>query len=121
MLTQESEAGGVFEYCPNIRTADAENFEDVRSVLLDENGTGDRLVRRLELRPGDLQLFQGRYALHRVSTVTGPIERHSAIFAYSHRPGVVGSPTRAKQLFGRVAEAHLNGPEGAVPADRLLD
>ena len=68
MLTQAAEGGGVFEYCPNIRSAAAENFDDVRAVLA---GRGEHLVRRLTLRPGDLQLFQGRYSLHRVSTVRG--------------------------------------------------
>ena len=60
------------------------------------------------LRPGDLQLFKGRYSLHRVSTVHGrPTARHTAIFAYSERPGVVGSVARTRQLFGRVLPEHL--------------
>ncbi len=68
LLTQEADGGGVFEYCPNIRTAERENLGDVRDVL---TGRGGRLVQRLTLRPGDLQLFKGRYSLHRVSTVRG--------------------------------------------------
>ncbi|MGW5055078.1 HalD/BesD family halogenase [Actinokineospora sp. NPDC004072] len=114
MLTQAAERGGDFEYCPNIRSADAENFADVRGVL-----DGDtRLVRRLALRPGDLQLFKGRYSLHRVTEVGGATQRHSAIFAYSLRPGVVGSPARTRQLFGRVLPAHERRP---VRGDGLLD
>lgn len=114
MLTQEAEEGGVFEYCPGIRSADAENLADVRAVL-----DGDtRLVRRLALRPGDLQLFQGRYSLHRVTEVAGTAQRHSAIFAYSERPGVVGSPARTRQLFGRVLPEH---ERRAVRGDGLLD
>ncbi|KAB2344436.1 HalD/BesD family halogenase [Actinomadura rudentiformis] len=116
MLTQEPEAGGVFEYCPNIRSADAENFDDVRAVL---EGRGGPLVRRLSLRPGDLQLFKGRYSLHRVSAVEGTRARHSAIFAYSERPGVIGSVARTRQLFGRVLPAHLEA--GTVRVDQLLD
>ena len=115
MLTQAADDGGTFEYCPNIRSAADENFAAVRSVL-----AGDpRLVRRLDLRPGDLQLFKGRFALHRVSTVEGAIARHSAIFAYSERPGVIGSAERTRQLFGRVLPAHLAGR--AVRGDELLD
>ena len=115
MLTQAAEAGGTFEYCPGIRSAADENFPAVRSVL-----AGDRSrVRRLALRPGDLQLFQGRFALHRVSTVEGGIARHSAIFAYSERPGVIGSAERTRQLFGRVLPAHL--AERPVRSDELLD
>ncbi|SDW44009.1 hypothetical protein SAMN05421504_101583 [Amycolatopsis xylanica] len=118
MLTQESESGGVFEYCPNIRSAAAENFDDVRAVLA---GRGDHLIRRLSLRPGDLQLFKGRYSLHRVSTVDGETARHSAIFAYSERPGVIGSVERTRQLFGRVLPDHLAAAGNAVRGDQLLD
>jgi hypothetical protein len=118
MLTQPAEQGGIFEYCPNIRTAGAENFDDVRAVL---DGRGDRLVRRLELRPGDLQLFKGRYSLHRVSPVRGAVPRHTAIFAYSERPGVIGTVARTRQLFGRVRSEHLAAEGRAVRVDALLD
>ncbi|GFH34990.1 HalD/BesD family halogenase [Streptomyces pacificus] len=118
MLTREAEHGGDFEYCPGIRSAREENFTAVRDVL---DGRGDRLVRRLPLRPGDLQLFKGRYALHRVSPVGGGTARHSAIFAYSERPGVVGSVARTRQLFGRVLPEHLEAEGRAVRGDRLLD
>jgi hypothetical protein len=118
MLTQEPEEGGVFEYCPNIRSAGAENFGAVRSVL---TGADRSPVRALTLRPGDLQLFKGRYALHRVSAVRGATARHSAIFAYSERPGVMGSVARTRQLFGRVLPAHLDAERNAVRVDQLLD
>ncbi len=118
MLTQEPEGGGVFEYCPNIRTPQAENLADVRAVLTD---AGERFVRRLRLRPGDLQLFQGRFSLHRVSPVTGATQRHTAIFAYSERPGIIGTVERTRQLFGRVLADHLAAADNAVRGDRLLD
>ncbi len=116
MLTRPAQDGGVFEYCPNIRSAETENLDDVAAVLA---GRGEHLVRRLALRPGDLQLFRGRFALHRVSTVRGTQARHTAIFAYSERPGVIGSPERTRQLFGRVLPEHLAAD--AVRGDRLLD
>ena len=118
MLTQEAQQGGVFEYCPRIRSAQDEHFDDVRDVL---SGRGERLTRRLTLRPGDLQLFKGRFSLHRVSPVRGDVARHSAIFAYSERPGVIGSVTRTRQLFGRVLPEHLAAEGRAVRGDRLLD
>ncbi|MFD0363144.1 arpA protein [Nocardia sp. GCM10030253] len=118
MLTQPAEAGGVFEYCPNIRSTDAENLDDVRDVL---TGAGTRLIQRLDLRPGDLQLFQGRFSLHRVSPVEGATQRHSAIFAYTDRPGVIGTVERTRQLFGRVLPDHLAAAADAVRGDRLLD
>ncbi|TDD94624.1 HalD/BesD family halogenase [Actinomadura rubrisoli] len=118
LLTQGPADGGAFEYCPNIRSADAENFQDVQSVL---TGGGGHLIRRLTLRPGDLQLFKGRYSLHRVSTVRGATARHTAIFAYSERPGVIGSVERTRQLFGRVLPEHPAAEGRAVRIDRLLD
>lgn len=116
MLTQSPESGGVFEYCPNIRTAQEEHFKDVSYVL---NGSRTSSIRRLKLRPGDLQLFMGRYSLHRVSKVGGATTRHSAIFAYSERSGVIGNPARTLQLFGRLAPAHT--ARTVVRNDRLLD
>ncbi|MER6617486.1 HalD/BesD family halogenase [Streptomyces xantholiticus] len=118
MLTQRAQAGGVFEYCPNIRSAHDERFDDVRDVL---DGRGERLIRSLPLQPGDLQLFKGRYSLHRVSPVRGEVARHSAIFAYSERPGVIGSVARTQQLFGRVLPEHLAVEGRAVRGDLLLD
>jgi hypothetical protein len=118
LLTQEAEAGGVFEYCPGIRSVDDENPDAVRGVMRGERGD---LVRRLTLRPGDLQLFKGRYSLHRVSPVEGGTDRHTAIFAYSERPGVIGNVARTRQLFGRVAPEHLDAEGRAVRVDGLLD
>jgi hypothetical protein len=118
MVTQQPQAGGVFEYCPNLRSATDENFADVRDVL---TGRGEHLIRRLPLRPGDLQLFRGRYSLHRVSRVEGGTDRHSAIFAYCEQPGVVGTEARTRQLFGRVRPEHLAGRDRAGRGDQLLD
>lgn len=116
MLTQGPDSGGVFEYCPNIRSRAAEHLEDVRAVL---DGHGGHLIRSLELRPGDLQLFQGRFSLHRVAPVGGTVQRHSAIFAYSDSTGVIGTAERTRQLFGRVLPDHLAAD--AVRGDTLLD
>ncbi|MEU4647024.1 HalD/BesD family halogenase [Nocardia fluminea] len=118
MLTRTPDAGGVFEYCPNIRDRHAEHLDDVRAVL---TGDGTRFIRALELRPGDLQLFKGRFSLHRVTEVAGAGQRHSAIFAYTDRPGVIGTVERTRQLFGRVLPDHVAAAADAVRGDRLLD
>lgn len=104
MLLQEADEGGVFEYCPGIRTAHDENHDQVSAVI---RGIDEMPVRRLRLRIGDLQLFQGRFALHRVTRVGPGAPRLTAIFAYAERPDVIGSPDRTRLLFGRVSEAHL--------------
>jgi hypothetical protein len=119
MLTQQPQAGGMFEYCPNIRSPRTENVDDVGAVLA---GRSEHLVRHLPLRPGDLQLFTGRYSLHRVTAVRGETARHSAILAYSERPGVIGTLARTQQLFGRATPAHLaTADRTAVRADQLMD
>lgn len=116
LLTQEPDAGGVFEYCPEIRTAESENFDAVRAVV---QGRQRHRVKKLTLHPGDLQLFRGRFAMHRVTAVEGTRQRHTAIFSYTERPGVIGSAARTRQLFGRVLAAHQTG--AAVRGDQLLD
>lgn len=118
MLTGAPEAGGVFEFCPNLRAPGEENLAAVTAVL---DGAAPHLVRQLTLRPGDLQLFRGRYALHRVSPVAGTAARHSAILAYSERPGVIASVARTRQLFGRVSPVHVENERGTVRVDQLLD
>ena len=60
IMIQKPEKGGIFEYCPYIREAENENFEEVKKVL---DGNRKR-VRQLELEPGDLQIFKGRFTLH---------------------------------------------------------
>ncbi len=118
LLTQAPEAGGRFEYCPDIRSAQSECFDDVAGVLA---GRRRELVHQVEVRPGALQLFRGRYALHRVTAVQGATPRHSAIFAYGRQPGVIGSVERTRQLFGRVLPEHLAAEGREVRADALLD
>jgi len=118
MLTQAAYAGGAFEYCPNIRTPSAENMNHVSEIL---TVSGSSKIKRLDLRPGDLQLFKGRYSLHRVTEVSEDRDRHSAIFAYSEIPGVIGSATRTRQLFGRVAPEHLRAEMSNARSDNLMD
>lgn len=102
MLTRQPRAGGRFEYAPAIRSPESENFEAVQAVL-----DGDRArVKSLDLQLGDLQIFFGRYSLHRVTPVEGERERHTVIFAYAKEPGFVGRPERAQRIFGRMAPVH---------------
>ncbi|MDR9424354.1 MAG: hypothetical protein RI567_03595 [Marinobacter sp.] len=118
LMTRKPEGGGEFEYAPGIRSVDGENFEGVQKVL-----DGDRDdVRSLSLTPGDLQIFFGRYSLHRVKPVVGPRERHTVIFAYAKEPGFIGRPERAERIFGRMAPVHEEILEqGLERTDNLAD
>ena len=118
VLVADADEGGLFEYVPAIRSAENEGFDAIKAVL-----DGDRTdVRTLELRPGDLQIFRGRYSLHRVSRVDADsCPRHAAIFAYTAEPGVIGRVERTMQLFGRVLPEHEAAELERVRTDALLD
>lgn len=116
LAIQNGDAGGLFEYCPDLRNPEDENFEGVQAVL-----DGDRdAVRSLHLGPGDLQIFKGRYSLHRVSEVGGANRRYVAIFSYAEEPGMVGRLERTRQLYGRVLPIHHEA-EKRARADILRD
>lgn len=118
IMMQEPDAGGVFEYCPHIRRPGDENLGGVGRVLRSEDATS---IRRLDLRPGDLQLFRGRYSLHQVTKVGGAHERHTAVLGYAKQPGLVGPMERTRQLYGRVAEAHILAErQTSKPLDGLI-
>jgi hypothetical protein len=101
LAIQNADGGGAFEYAPGIRKG-SENFSAVGRVL---DGTSD-LIKVLELEPGDLQLFRGRYSLHRVTPLIGTTPRYVAIFSYVEQPDMVGSPERTEQLYGRTLPIH---------------
>ena len=118
VLVEEADNGGLFEYVPGIRSADDESFDAIADVLAD----GRQGVVSLDLQPGDLQIFRGRYSLHRVTRVAATsVPRHAAIFAYTEQPDVIGRVERTRQLFGRVLPAHEQAELRRVRSDTLLD
>jgi hypothetical protein len=115
LAIQNAESGGDFEYSPHLRTPTDENYAGVEAVL-----DGDsRLFHTLRLEPGDLQIFKGRYSLHRVTPLAGSRARYVAIFSYVEEPGMVGSPERTRQLYGRVLPIHLE--RAGLRNDALVD
>jgi hypothetical protein len=115
ILIQKPKKGGIFEYCPNIREPGNENFEEVKKVL-----DGDRTrVRQLKLDPGDLQIFKGRFTLHRVTKVEGNRSRYLCIPAYVLDPWRVNTPKHSKAIYGKVLPIHLE--RNRARADGLAD
>ena len=103
LLVQESEHGGNFEYCPNVRSPNDENFEEVKRVL-----QGDReRINILPLKTGDLQLFKGRYSMHRVTKTEGPTQRIIALPTYHTNPYVVNRAHHSEVLYGRSLPIHM--------------
>ena len=115
--TKSAASGGHFEYAPNLRNANDECYEDVRSVLRGDT----QQVTRLHLAPGDLQLFLGRFSLHRVTKNTGLSDRLLLIMSFAEKPGMIGSVERTRELYGKVTEQHLEAQVQRVRADELMD
>ena len=115
LAIQNAESGGDFEYSPHLRTPTDENYPAVEAVLDGES----TLVRTLHLEPGDLQIFKGRYSLHRVTPLSGLKPRYVGIFSFVEEPGMVGSPERTRQLYGRVLPIHIE--RAGLRRDALVD
>jgi hypothetical protein len=100
MLLQAPDGGGVFEYVPEARDADAGGmgFDCVERVL-----DGGEPVRTLDFSPGDLVVFRGRNALHRVTTVVGSTTRSVVILAFNERPDASMSQEALRTFFGRTS------------------
>ncbi len=100
MLLRAPEAGGAFEYVAGVRDADAGEmaFDTVGAVL-----DGDHPVETLAFAPGDLVLFRGRNAMHRVTPTEGSVTRLLVVFALNDRPGVALSDSALQTFYGRTS------------------
>ncbi|MEM7091951.1 MAG: hypothetical protein AAF567_03020 [Actinomycetota bacterium] len=102
ILVQKAVEGGVFEYVPDIRVPNDENYERVQHIL--EGGRDG--VHELDLVPGDLQLFKGRFSMHRVTRIVGPTTRYIALPTYVYDPWRMNRPHHSEQYYGRATELH---------------
>lgn len=98
MLLQAAKGGAHFEHVPAVRDADVGDmaFDRVEKVL-----DGDEAVHTLDFEPGDLVLFRGRNAIHRVTPTEGDTTRLLVVFAYNDRPGVALSESALTTFYGR--------------------
>lgn len=94
---QQCEAGGTFEYVPNLRSATDENYAAVAAILA---GGTDGLC-RADAAPGTLTLFRGHFSLHRVTPSTGSRKRLMAALSYVREPNVTFSAYARKLFYGR--------------------
>jgi hypothetical protein len=102
LMTKRADGGGRFEYCPAIRNPGNENYPAVQDVLDDRS----EQVIKLDLQVGDIQIFKGRFSLHRVAPTVG--QRHTVIFGYSREPGYIGSVASTMRVYGRVMQEHID-------------
>lgn len=110
ILLQDCEAGGDFEFVPNIRRPGEENYGKVKRLL---DGDQSEVV-RLDAKPGTLALFQGRYSIHRVSPIQGRTPRYIALLGYDTKPGTMSSDRLKQRRYGRIH------PKGQGPGDGAL-
>jgi hypothetical protein len=84
ILLQSPEAGGTFDFAPNIRDDADENYAGVAAAL---DGRSDAM-RSIKVEAGTLLLFCGRRALHCVPAVSGSVPRVIALFSYDRHADV---------------------------------
>ena len=85
IMLQEAEAGGEFEYIPNIRKPGQQNYETVAAAFKNPESYSTRF----KIKPGTLVMFKGMASLHRVTPVIGNRKRIIALFSYHSKPGHV--------------------------------
>ena len=100
LMIQSADAGGAFEFAPNIRDDEAPNFERVRDVMDEKPGS----AKHIHAKPRTLALFRGRRALHRVTRVSGATKRIIALLSYHEQPGLMNGPEAQFRVFGRSHE-----------------
>ena len=99
LLLQAPEAGGTFDFVPNIRDDGEENYAAVTAAI---DGRSEA-VRSVKVEAGTLLLFCGRRALHRVPPVRGNAPRVIALFSYDRKPGVRYGREVYSRVVGRSA------------------
>jgi hypothetical protein len=95
----ESEAGGIFECVPNIRTEKTPNYDEVKSVL---QGISSK-IQQHHVKAGSFTIMLGRYTMHRVTPIEGTVPRISAILSYELKPDVCMDLATRKKSFGPTA------------------
>jgi hypothetical protein len=109
MLLRAPEAGGRFDYVPGARNADgADHVSDEErsgfatvAAVLDADTEHGATTRTLRFEPGDLVLFRGRDALHRVTPTEGSVTRLLAVLAYNDEPDIGLSDSALATFYGR--------------------
>ncbi len=97
LLLRPSLGGGEYEVYPMTRSEKEENFDRVRAIL---KGSREGIL-TLDIKPGCLVLFKGRHSLHRVTPITGEVDRLIALFGYDAKPGIVSSDHLRMIRYGR--------------------
>ena len=113
---QDAEVGGEFEFTPPIRQSDDDLAEGIVAATVrshsefmpvTQHSRKAAPVTTASFAPGTLQIFAGRYCLHRVTQISGSRDRLVGVLCFASEPGVVNSPEVQKMFWGRTAMASL--------------
>jgi hypothetical protein len=100
MLLRSPEDGGSFEYVADIR---GDGDDEAMHRRVDGVLDGVASVQVLAFDPGDLVVFRGRNAIHRVTPTLGNVTRMLVVFAFNDQPGVALSESALTTFYGRTA------------------
>jgi len=81
--------------------AELKHYETMQEIV---EGKADHLITKLSFEPGQLNLFQGRECLHRVTPCQGTKDRMVAVLNYSPFPGMRKSKEVQKMFWGRSSD-----------------
>mmetsp|Transcript_25074 Transcript_25074/g.76147 ORF Transcript_25074/g.76147 Transcript_25074/m.76147 type:complete len:169 (+) Transcript_25074:463-969(+) len=113
LCLQQAESGGEFRFTPPLRSSSSDLAIPAVTAVLRAHGEGhfsEPSVADLanfpeshisEFQPGTLQIFGGRYCLHRVEPVHGGRDRLVAVLCFASEPGVVNSRAVQEMFWGR--------------------
>jgi hypothetical protein len=97
LMLQPAASGGDFEYIPNLRNEQEENYPAVRRLL-----QGDRAdVIHLPSTAGTLAFFRGRHSIHRVTPIQGDVLRTNAVLSFADKPGTRLNELTQQLFYGR--------------------
>ena len=81
--------------------AELKHYETMQDIV---EGKADHLITKLSFEPGQLNLFQGRQCLHRVTPCLGTKDRMVAVLNYSPFPGMRKSKEVQEMFWGRSSD-----------------
>ncbi|HSS65932.1 MAG TPA: hypothetical protein VLS27_16010 [Gammaproteobacteria bacterium] len=97
LMLQASEYGGEYEYVPDTRRVGSEDYGLIRRIIEGEHND----IQTLPYNPGDLLIFSGRNAIHRITEVRGNTSRLVAILCFSTLPNQINSEEVRTLFWGR--------------------
>lgn len=99
VMYRRAGAGGEFDYVPGLRSPEDPFYAETQSVL---QGDHSRAL-RLHGNPGDLAIFRGRYAMHRVTEVVGEPSRLNSVLTYGQVPDMRLNDLTSQLFYGRTS------------------